>query len=225
VNCLHDSSLSDTDGHPQGALDGTPSRVVCDNDTGLTNAVRARFPGAELYLCEWHLRHALERLMAKLRTDGGHQVAIDGLLADVEAAFTGPLLWEPFVERAHSANIPRLSEWLTTTGRVVEDQFTRRGKRSTRPTSMPLSTSPLDAFSNPIRAAIQSRAYGLKNRERTNRLLMLMQLHANRADDVDTYTHLIRECLESNNGRPVAARRAVVDVRGRPYLRSLAEAG
>ena len=42
-----------------GALDGAPSRVVCDNDDGLTNAVRARFPDAELYLCDWHLRHAL----------------------------------------------------------------------------------------------------------------------------------------------------------------------
>jgi len=207
-----------------GALDGTPSRVVCDNDTGLTNALHARFPNAELYLCEWHLRHALERLMAKLRADGGHQVAIDRLLPDVEAAFTGPLLWAPFVERAHSANISRLSDWLNTTGRVVEDQFKRRGKRSNRPTSTPLSTSPLDAFSNPIRAVIQSRAYGLKNRERTNRLLMLMQLHANRSDQVDTYTNLIRECLESNNGRPVVARRAVVDVGGLPSLRSMHEA-
>lgn len=163
--------------------------------------------------------------MTKLHTDGRHQVALDGLLAEVESAFTGPLLWAPFVERAHAAHIPRLSEWLNTTGKVVEDQFKRRGKRSTRPTTRPLSTSPLDAFSNPIRAAIQPRAYGLKNRERTNRLLMLMQLHANRADDVDTYTHLIRECLESNNGRPVAARRAVVDLRGRPSLRPLPKAG
>ena len=88
------------------ALDGAPPRVVCDNDSGLTNAVRSRFPNAELYQCEWHLRHALERLMAKLRTDGGYQVAIDGLLADVGAAFTGPLLWTPFAERAHAANIP-----------------------------------------------------------------------------------------------------------------------
>ncbi len=202
------------------AMGGSPTRVVCDNDSGLTNAVRARFPDAELYLCEWHLRHALERLMAKLRTDGGRQVAIDGLLPDVQAAFTGPLSWAPFVERAHSANIPRLSEWLNTTGRVVEDQFRRRGKRSTRPTATPLSTSPLDAFINPIRAAIQPRAYGLRNRERTTRLLMLMQLHANRSDDVDAYTRLIRECLETNNGRPVVTRRAVVDVRGLPSLRS-----
>jgi len=32
----------------------------------------------------------------------------------------------------------------------------------------------LDAFINPIRDSIQPRADGLKNHERTNRLLMLM---------------------------------------------------
>ena len=78
------------------ALDGAPSRVVCDNDDGLTNAVRARFPDAELHMCEWHLRHALERLMAKLRTEQPqHRDAIDVLLADVEAAFTGLSFWVP----------------------------------------------------------------------------------------------------------------------------------
>ena len=49
------------------ALEGAPCRVVCDNHHGLNGAVRAAFPEAELYLCEWHLRHALERLMAKIR--------------------------------------------------------------------------------------------------------------------------------------------------------------
>lgn len=51
------------------ALPGAPPRVVCDNDQALTNAVAARFPDADLYLCEWHLRHALERLMDKIRTE------------------------------------------------------------------------------------------------------------------------------------------------------------
>ena len=36
----------------------------------------------------------------------------------------------------------------------------------------------MDAFIHPVRDAIAPRAYGLKNRERINRLLMLMQLHA-----------------------------------------------
>ncbi|MCA1679900.1 MAG: transposase [Actinobacteria bacterium] len=195
-----------------GALPGAPGRVVCDNDSGLTNAVRARFPEAELYLCEWHLRHALERLMASIRRQQPeHAETIDELLPDVEAAFAGPSFWAPFTERAHAAEIERLSDWLNTTGRIVEDQFHRRGPRSTRPPDMPLSTSPMDGLINPIRASIQPRAYGLKNRERTNRLLTLMQLHANRQDDLRTYVRHIRECLEANQGRPNNARRAVVD--------------
>lgn len=203
-----------------GGLDGAPPRVVCDNDHGLTNAIAARFPDAELYLCEWHLRHALERLMGKLRTEEPqHREAIDELLPDVEAAFTGASFWGPFTERCHAADIPRLSEWLNETGQIVEDQFKRRGLRWQRPADMPLSTSPLDGFTNPIRASIKPRAYGLKNRERTNRMLMLMQLHANGQDDVNTYVRRIRDCLEANHGRPSNARRAVVDVGGGASLR------
>jgi hypothetical protein len=197
-----------------GALPSLPARVVCDNDLGLTHAIGARFPGAELYLCEWHLRHALERLMHKVRTEHPeHREAIDELLADTEAAFTGPSFWTPFVERCHAADLPRVSEWLNTTGQIVADQLRLRGPRASRPADMPLSTSPLDAFTNPIRAAIGPRAYGLKNRERTNRMLMLMQLHANRQDDVHAYVR-IRAFLEANQGRPSLARRAVTDSRG-----------
>jgi hypothetical protein len=202
-----------------GALGGAPPRVVCDNDSGLTNAVRARFPNADLYLCEWHLRHALERLMTKIRTEAAHEAAIDDLLAQVEAAFTGPSFWAPFLERAHAAGIARLSDWLDSTGRIVQEQFGRRGLRSSRPADMPLTTSPLDAFINPIRASIQPRAYGLKNRERTNRMLMLMQLHANGQDDVHAYTRAIRAWLGSNHGRPHVDRRAITDARGAPSLR------
>jgi hypothetical protein len=202
-----------------GVLGGAPPRVVCDNDSGLTNGVSARFPQAELYLCEWHLRQALERLMGSIRAEDGHRDAIDELLPQVEAAFTGPSFWAPFLERAHAAGIPRLSEWLNTTGRIVEEQFGRRGPRWKRPADTPLSTSPLDAFINPIRASIQPRAYGLKNRERTNRLLMLMQLHANGQDDIHAYTHAIRTWLETNYGRPHVNRRAIIDARGAPSLR------
>jgi hypothetical protein len=88
-----------------GTLLGAPPRVVCDNDSGLVNAVRSRFPDAELYLCEWHLRHALERLMGKLRTESSHREVIDELLKDVEAAFTGPRFGRP----SWSARVPPAS--------------------------------------------------------------------------------------------------------------------
>ena len=77
----------------------------------------------------------------------------------------------------------------------------------------------MDAFINPIRAAIKPRAYGLKNRERTNRMLMLMQLHANRHDDVDAYVRHIRTWLEAGHGRPTIARRAIIDAAGSASLR------
>lgn len=60
----------------------------------------------------------------------------------------------------------------------------------------------MDGALNQVRAWIQPRAYALKNRERTNRLLMLMQLHLNRQDDSQAYTKLIRAELEANRGRP-----------------------
>src|SRR5215218_2146673 len=83
------------------ALEGAPPRVVCDNHYGLNRAVRAVFPAAELYLCEWHLRHALERLMDKIhRSEPQHRAAIDALLPRVEAAFSGLSFWRPFVRDA-----------------------------------------------------------------------------------------------------------------------------
>ncbi len=202
-----------------GALQGTPRRVVCDSHSGLTGAVRAAFPGAELYLCEWHLRHALERLMAKIRKEEEHREAIDALLSRVEGAFTGPSFWSPFLRDAHAAEIPRLSDWLDGTGRIVSDQFARRGLRSQRPADTPLSTSPMDGLIEPVRAALHPRRYGLKNRERTNRLLLLMQLHANRQDEVLAYAKCIRGWLEPNGGRPRVARRAVTDPGGLASLR------
>lgn len=89
----------------------------------------------------------LERLLDKIRAEGAYRDAVDELLPQVEAAFTGPAFWAAFLERAHAAEIPRVSECLNTTGRVVAEQFARRGLRWKRPADMPLSTSPLDASS------------------------------------------------------------------------------
>jgi hypothetical protein len=77
----------------------------------------------------------------------------------------------------------------------------------------------MDGLTTPIRDALHPRRYGLKNQERTNRLLLLMQLHANRQDDDRAYTTAIRAWLEANHGRPRVVRRAVTDRRGQPSLR------
>jgi hypothetical protein len=50
-----------------GSLPGEPRRIVCDAHRGMLQAIEARWPDAELHQCEWHLQHALERLLAKER--------------------------------------------------------------------------------------------------------------------------------------------------------------
>lgn len=63
----------------------------------------------------------------------------------------------------------------------------------------------------PIDRSFHPRRYALRNRERINRLLMLMQNHANGRDREIVYTRRIREWLEANGGRPQLPRRAVTD--------------
>ena len=158
--------------------------------------------------------------MGKLRTEQPeHREAIDELLRRRRGGVHRPLVLGAVHRALPRRRDPRLSEWLNSTGRIVADQFGRRGRAGQRPADMPLTTSPLDGFINPIRASIKPRAYGLKNRERTNRMLMLMQLHANRQDDLNAYVRHIRGCLEANAGRPSIARRAVVDTGGPASLR------
>ena len=65
---------------------------------------------------------------------------------------------------------------------------------------------------------LRSRRSVLKNRERTNRLLMLMQLELNRLANVDSYSRAIRQWLQSRPGMP-QRRRSIEDPKGHPSLR------
>ena len=47
------------------SLPGEPKRVVCDAHVGMLQAISERWPEAELHQCEWHLQHALDRLLTK----------------------------------------------------------------------------------------------------------------------------------------------------------------
>jgi hypothetical protein len=84
---------------------------------------------------------------------------------------------------------------------------------------MPLTTAALEQLTRPISAALYPRRYALKNRERLNRLLMLVQLRLNGEDDAQAYAKTIRSWLEANEGRPVRSRRVIADRAGMPSLR------
>ena len=201
-----------------GALAGEPKRIVCDAHSGMLRAIEERWPDAELQQCEWHLQHALERLLAK-EARSSPSMELQELRARAEGALTGPSFWRPFVRAARVAENESLDRWITVNGPTIEAQFARRPPPSRRPADMPLTTSALEQITRPIVAALYPRRYALKNRERLNRLLMLMQLHANGDDDLPAYTRTIRARLESNGGRPTGRRRAIADPAGPPSLR------
>jgi hypothetical protein len=107
-----------------GALPGEPKRVVCDAHGGMLQAISERWPGAELHQCEWHLQHALERLLAKeLRSSPS--TALAELRTRAEGALTGPSFWRPFVRAV----------------RATETRALIAGSRSTARRSRPNSPS------------------------------------------------------------------------------------
>lgn len=200
------------------SLPGQPRRIVCDAHGGMLQAISERWPGVELQQCEWHLQHALERLLAKeARRNPSEE--LEELRSRAEGALTGPSFWRPFVRAARAAENESLARWIAVNGPTIDAQFVRRPPPSRRPTDMPLTTSALEQLTRPIVAALYPRRYALKNRERLNRLLMLQQLHINGDDDVQAYAKTIRAWLEDNGGRPIEHRRAIADPLHAPSLR------
>jgi hypothetical protein len=199
-------------------LPGEPARVVCDAHRGMIQAIEERWPESELHQCEWHLQHALERLLIKeARKAPGPELT--ELRDRAEGVLAGPSFWRAFVRAARVLGNESLDRWIAVNGPTIEAQFARRPPPSRRPPEMPLTTSALEQLTRPIYAALYPRRYALKNRERLNRLLMLMQLHINGEDDVQAYSKTIRQWLEANGGRPQGDRRGIADPTGSPSLR------
>ena len=193
------------------ALPGRPARIVCDAHSGMLNVIEERWPQTEIYLCEWHLRHALERLLEKI----GGQTA-EQLLPRTEAAFAGARFWEVFAAEARQLADMRVNAWLDRWSEVIASQFASRGRPAE---DKPLSTGGLEEHIKPIQESLYRRRYGIKNRDRLNRLLLLFQLEANGHADERGYAKQIRAWLEAAGGRPSIPRRAIADPAARPSLR------
>jgi hypothetical protein len=202
-----------------GAYEGEPRRVVCDAHRGMIQAIEGRWPEVELHQCEWHLQHALRRLLRKeLRKDPANE-SLQELYERAEGALAGPGFWTPFTAAAREAHNDSLDRWIAVNGPTIQAQFARRPPPWKRAADMPLTTAALEQLTRPIASALHPRRYALKNRERLNRLLLLMQLHINGDDDVQTYSTTIRNWLQANGGRPTQQRRAIADPLGMPSLR------
>jgi hypothetical protein len=108
----------------------------------MLQAIEERWPDAERHQCEWHLQHALERLLIKeLRSNPSED--LKELRARAEGALTGPSFWRPFVRAARAAENESHDRWIAVNGPTIESQSARRGPASRRPIDMPLTTAAL----------------------------------------------------------------------------------
>jgi hypothetical protein len=111
-------------------------------------------------------------------------------------------------------------DWIEKYGSLVEDQMRRRPRPGLRRTN-PTTIGGIDQKLGDVKRWLGRRARGFRNRERLNRLLMLMQLHLNDHADLDAYTRDIRNWLAFSGGRPRVARRQVTDSKGTNSLLSV----
>jgi hypothetical protein len=152
-----------TSAHPEnwsaflGSLPGEPRRIVCDAHGGMLRAIEARWPNAERHLCEWHLQHALERLLAKeARARPGDE--LDALRAPHRGRAREPVLLASLRSRGGAAGIESLDRWFDVNDPIIESQFARRGRASQRPADMPLTTAALEQLARPIVTALHHAA-------------------------------------------------------------------
>ena len=138
------------------SLEGEPPRVVCDAHHGMIQAIEARWPQVELHQCEWHLQHALRRLLRKeLRKAPSPE--LEELYERAEGALAGTSFWRPFTAAAKEARNESLDRWIAVNGPVIERQFARRpppssGRACRRTARAADPTDRLGALPAPLRA-------------------------------------------------------------------------
>jgi len=193
-------------------LDGTPAQIVCDGDYELRAAINDVWlpgePGSpEVFICHHHLRDSLTE---KLR--GAPVAADDPLYVAASEAFKTSDNWRAFEELAATRRprIRTLTNWLRRNGDQVTYQFAHSYGRVT-------NTGPLESYFSELRHKLDDRRGGLSNRERLNRMLMLMMLHQRGVHSAADYAKIIREYLTDNNGR-AGRRRQIDDPHGMPSL-------
>ena len=196
-------------------LDGVPPRVVTDGHGGTISAAQGLWPEAELYRSDWHLQKALQDYLVTAKLHGRTRIQ-----RALNQAFINANFWESFdvVAYRHRKQVPKLWAWLERYGPEVEEQLRRRPDKDRRE-GKPTTTGGLETKLAPLKTWLKPRVHGFRNRERLDRLLMLMQLRINGQDDVDEYTRAIRDWLIARDGKP-APRRLVTDAYGTSSLLS-----
>ncbi len=191
-------------------LDGAmPFQIVCDPDRDVQQAIARVWPPEDgrplTYFCHWHLR---ERALAILRQRG--VAADDPLYEAAQAAFHSTMNWQAFEQLASERKLKDLDAWRERYRERITWQVAHQAGRR-------VSVGPLEQVFVEVRNRLEDRRGRFKNRERLNRLLLLIQLDLSKRASEGAYTKLIREHLLARDGRS-HPRRAILDPLDQPSL-------
>jgi hypothetical protein len=184
------------------SLAGVPEQVVCDPDPDLVAAMESVWTSVPLtFHCHSHL---LRQLHDVLRDEGIRPR--DPLSSAAERAFDGPGSWREFLESYRPRRLRRLERWIERHDERITWQLEHAKGVDT-------TTDALEQKLELLRERFFARRGNLRNRERTNRLLMLVQLELNGLADETSYARIIEEDLLLHGGR-AGRRRAILDPGG-----------
>jgi hypothetical protein len=190
---------------------GMPEQIVVDPDEDTWKAIDLIWPptlgpSPVVYVCHWHLRDRLLEILRQAGLDASDPLYVAG-----EHAFDWKERWDDFALLADQASIARLATWMKKWRQRIEFQLTHQAGRR-------VAVGPLEQQLTVIRNAFEDRRGSFKNRERLNRLLMLMQLDRNGQASETGYAKIIREHLVQQGGYS-PPRRQILDPKGSPSLR------
>jgi hypothetical protein len=182
---------------------GTPLHVVCAPDRALERAIAAVWPPSRprpprVFLCHRHL----ERELLELLQAAGVEPS-DRFYRAAAQALGGVARWRRFLAAEPPRRVRALDPWLAKNGARISAQLALGD-------DTPLTTALLEERLDVVRERLADRRGNLRNRERTRRLLMLLQLDLNGHGDAASYVRVIADELRRTDGR-AAPRRTILD--------------
>jgi hypothetical protein len=198
------------------SLDGMPSLIVADNESGMMKGIELAFGSSPfgspvVWLCHYHLELALSKLLRRYKAHPLLELALS-------RAFKRYRDWRLFVRLSRRYRVPELDRWLE---QPDPTWWAGQGSRydrivwqfANREREYPTSAGAIEASFEWLRRHLDQRKFALRNRTRTNLLLGLMQAHLNNLDDHHAYTREIRAAALARGGWS-APRGRITDRRG-----------
>lgn len=180
------------------SLEGMPAQIVCAPDVDLVRAVAAVWPpdgpSPTVFLCHRHLSRELLEILQAAGIDPAAR-----LYRAAARALRNPAAWRRFLAEPPPRRLRALDAWIELYGAQIASQLAHDAASTT--------TELLDERLKLLHARLANRRGNLRNRERTRRLLMLLELELNGQGDPARYEEIIREDLRRRGGRPPQRRK------------------